>query len=342
MSKILNFCIITYMEKNGMLSYINNARVGVIGDFCVDIYWEIDMKKSELSLETPHFPHPVVGERIYPGAAGNVAVNVSRLKPKRILACGVVGNDWRAAALKAALERENINTEGFVTDEGLMTNAYCKPMLHGISSVVYEDPRIDFENFKSISDKTEEKLLLWLDSVSTELDVLCVCDQFRQGIITERVREKVCSLAKSGLTVIVDSRYRAGLFKNVIIKPNEKECFLAVYGKTTNEKIEKEDAVQNAKKLSKMTESKVLLTLGEEGSAFIDGESIAYCEAVKVSGELDVCGCGDAYLGAFASMIAGGSTVENAMKTGSAAAAFAIKSIGVTGNATRKDIEERL
>ena len=330
------------MEKNGMLNCINNARVGVIGDFCVDIYWEIDMKKSELSLETPHFPHPVVGERIYPGAAGNVAVNVSRLKPKKILACGVVGNDWRAAALKSALEKENIDTEGFVTDDGLMTNAYCKPMLHGISAVVYEDPRIDFENFKSISEKTEEKILSWLDNVSGDLDVLCVCDQFRHGIITEKVREKVVSLAEGGLTVIVDSRYRAGLFKNVMIKPNEKECYLALYGKPTNERIEKKDAVLNAQKLSEITGSKILLTLGEEGSAFVDGEKVTYCEAVKVSGELDVCGCGDAYLGAFSSMIAGGARVEDAMKAGSAAAAFAIKSIGVTGNASRKDIEERL
>ncbi len=327
---------------SNILDCINNARVGVIGDFCVDIYWEIDMKKSELSLETPHFPHPVVGERIYPGAAGNVAVNVSKLKPKRIMACGVVGKDWRASALKAALKKEGIPTDGFITDEALTTNAYCKPMLHGISAVVYEDPRLDFENFSELSKETEDKILAWLDSAAGELDVLCVCDQFRMGIITERVRETVCALAKNGLPVIVDSRYRAGLFSGVILKPNEKECFLAVYGKTTNEKISKEDALSNAKKLSSLTDSKILLTLGEEGSAFIDGETVICCEAVKVSGELDVCGCGDAYLGAFSSMLAGGAEITDAMKAGSAAAAFAIKSIGVTGNATREDISERL
>ena len=325
-----------------ILECINNARVGVIGDYCVDIYWEIDMKKSELSLETPHFPHPVVGERIYPGAAGNVAVNVSRLKPEKIMACGVVGKDWRAAALKSALEKEGIATDGFVEDRTLMTNAYCKPMLHGISEVVYEDPRLDFENFRLISKETEEKILSWLDGAAKELDVLCVCDQFRMGIITEKVREKVCKLAANGLSVIVDSRYRAGLYKGVILKPNEKECHLAVYGKAATERISKEEALETAKKLSEMTESRILLTLGEEGSAFVEGDSITCCSAVKVSGELDVCGCGDAYLGAFSSMLAGGARIEDAMKAGSAAAAFAIKSIGVTGNATRKDIEERI
>ena len=33
---------------------IKNARIGIIGDFCVDIYWHADMTKSELSRETPH------------------------------------------------------------------------------------------------------------------------------------------------------------------------------------------------------------------------------------------------------------------------------------------------
>ena len=91
-----------------------------------------------------------------------------------------------------------------------------------------------------------------------------------------------------------------------------------------------------------MTGSKVLLTLGKEGSAYISREDIIYCSAVQVDGELDVCGCGDAYLGAFSSMLAGGAEISDAMKAGSAAAAFAIKCIGVTGNACREDIKKRL
>lgn len=35
---------------------IKNAHIGIIGDFCVDIYWHADMTKSELSRETPHYP----------------------------------------------------------------------------------------------------------------------------------------------------------------------------------------------------------------------------------------------------------------------------------------------
>ncbi len=324
------------------LSCIDRARVGVLGDFCLDVYWEIDMKKSELSLETPQFSHPVVSERIYPGAAGNVAVNLKRLCPAAVQVCGVLGGDWRAEALRTALEREGISTDGFVVENARVTNAYCKPMLHGISDIVYEDARLDFENFQTIAPKTEETILCWLDKAAETLDVLCVCDQFRMGIVTDRIREKIQTLANNGLTVIVDSRYRAGLYKGVILKPNEKECHLAVYGEQSKERISTEEAIRTAKKLSEMTESRVLLTLGAEGSAFVEKDQVTRCKAVKVSGELDVCGCGDAYLGAFASMLAGGVSVSDAMQVGSAASAFAIKSIGVTGNATREDILQRL
>ena len=45
------------MEKlEALLSGIDGARVALIGDFCLDVYWTADMKQSELSRETPHFP----------------------------------------------------------------------------------------------------------------------------------------------------------------------------------------------------------------------------------------------------------------------------------------------
>ncbi len=321
---------------------IDNAKIGVLGDFCIDVYWEVDMKKSELSLETPQFSHPVTAERIYAGAAGNVAVNLKKLCPALVEVCGVVGKDWRAAVLKSVLEREGISTDGFIEDSSLSTNAYCKPILHGFSDTIYEDSRLDFENFKSISPKTEQEILAWLDKIATKVNVLCVCDQFRVGIITDRIRDKITELAQNGLIVIVDSRYKAGLYKNVIIKPNEKECHLAVYNKAADNEISKEEAILTAQKLSMLTESKILLTLGKNGSAFVNKDNVIFCEAVKVDGKLDVCGCGDAYLGGFAAMLAGGAELKDAMRVGSAAAAFAIKSIGITGNATREDILKRL
>ena len=51
------------LEIESALSGISRARVGLVGDMCLDAYWTADMKKSELSRETPHFPLPIVSER---------------------------------------------------------------------------------------------------------------------------------------------------------------------------------------------------------------------------------------------------------------------------------------
>ena len=56
---------------------IKNARIGIIGDFCVDIYWHADMTKSELSRETPHYPLPIVGERVYLSLNTKIRVSTS-------------------------------------------------------------------------------------------------------------------------------------------------------------------------------------------------------------------------------------------------------------------------
>ena len=66
-------------ELAALLHRVDGARVGLIGDLCLDLYWLADMKLSELSRETPHYPLPIVEERFAPGGAGNVATNIFRL-----------------------------------------------------------------------------------------------------------------------------------------------------------------------------------------------------------------------------------------------------------------------
>ncbi|MBQ3424214.1 MAG: hypothetical protein IJH38_03340 [Clostridia bacterium] len=41
-----------------LLDGMGRGRVALIGDLCLDMYWRADMRLSELSRETPHFPLP--------------------------------------------------------------------------------------------------------------------------------------------------------------------------------------------------------------------------------------------------------------------------------------------
>lgn len=319
------------------LDRIGSISVGVLGDLAVDIYWYADMKKSELSRETPHYPLPVVREVMSPGAGGNLTANIAALKPKKLSVCGIIGDDWRGTILDKLLRELGCDTSGLVLEEGRFTHAYCKPMRMGISDVIYEDPRIDFASSEPPCAETEEKVISWLDSIDGELDVLCVCDQFIGGIVTPKVLER---LNRMKTTVMVDSRYKIGSYSvRGVLKPNEDECraALAKHGADVPD-----DPAEMAKKLHEITGADILLTLGEQGSIYVTGDEIIRTPAFTAEGEIDICGAGDSSLSAFACSTAAGATPSEAAKTAAAASRVTVKKIGMTGTASRDEIRKIL
>ena len=71
---IMKKMILSEQQLDRILRSIQTARLLVIGDICLDLYWYADMRRSRLSRETPHFPLPVVSEKASPevhfGAGG--------------------------------------------------------------------------------------------------------------------------------------------------------------------------------------------------------------------------------------------------------------------------------
>jgi len=318
-----------------LLSLIKNVRVGLVGDLCLDVYWEADMRLSELSRETPHFPLPVVGERMSPGAAGNVAANMAALGAKVSLV-SAVGDDWRGRELIRSLDGLGIGAEHILTLSDFVTNAYCKPIRKGISDTVYEDPRIDFANRIPLSGEAEEALLLRIGHMARECHLICVCDQMPFGLVTPRVREALGNLAKQGKTVIADSRSRITLFEGMILKPNEVECAHALG--ISGDWKEPEQYAGRARALALKNRSEVCLTAGALGAFYTDGKDVLRAPAAEVSGELDICGAGDTFLSAFASATAAGAGRAEAAALGCLASGVTVKKIGVTGTATPEEI----
>lgn len=319
---------------------IKSAKIGLIGDFCVDIYWRCDMTRSELSRETPHFPLPVTDERFYLGAGGNVASNIGALHPAEFYPVALYGNDWRGMLMESIFRSNNMNTDFVIRDDSRFTNAYCKPMRRGISETEYEDPRIDFDNYTPILEETEQKVIDSLHRVVEKVDVLCVADQFKYGIITDKVRAEIIKLAESGLTVIADSRYNIAKFTGCIIKPNEVECWRAVYSDEGYKKADTDSFTAAADKLAVRNNAPVLCTLGAKGSFFTDGSTGFKTEAVSYTGEIDICGAGDTSLSAFSCALAAGASYRDAAAFAALASGVTVRKIGVTGTASPKEIEE--
>lgn len=318
-----------------MLESIGRARIGLIGDLCLDMYWLADMRLSELSRETPHYPLPVVEERYAPGGAGNAACNIAALQPGTLKVIGTVGDDWRGELLLRALAERGIDGKYIVRDTSVTTNTYIKPLRRGISDVTYEDPRLDFENRSPLPGSAEKKILAALEEAARDLDVICVSDQMLHGCITPAVREALSRLGQEGKTVIVDSRYRAADYHHVIVKPNEVEAVRAFADGQTRE-LEGLSAL--ASEISVKNDRLVLLTLGEHGCFVAEHGIVKRAPACRVEPPIDFCGAGDTFLAGFGAFLAGGANPVEAAQGANLCSAVTIKKLGTTGTAAREEV----
>jgi len=247
-----------------------------------------------------------------------------------VYAVGVTGADWRADALRKLLENAGADLSGLITDEKRVTNTYIKPIRMGISDVMYEDPRLDFENHSLLSEETEEKLLKALSSIDS--DVYCVSDQMLFGCITEKIRNTLIEMGKSGKTVIVDSRDRIHLYSSVIVKPNEVEAARAVEASGSYSDI--------ALRLSEKNGRPAIVTLGSEGCIVTENGKAIPVPARKVTGEIDIVGAGDTFLSAVSLAYAAGASLPEAALFANTASAVTVKKLRTTGTASKEEIKK--
>ena len=331
----INEKMLSREELQDLLRNTGRARVGLIGDLCLDMYWLADMKLSELSRETPHYPLPVVEERMSPGGAGNVANNIAALKPAKLLVAGLVGNDWRGELLIRTMTEAGIDCGCVIRDASRVTNTYIKPLRRGISDVIYEDPRLDFESRFPISKETEAKLLAALETMAEQTDVICVSDQMKYGCITPAVRKRLSELGGQGKTVIVDSRDHAEAYTNVTVKPNEIEASRS-FGNGSLMDLEALSSL--ASDISVRNGRTTLITLGEKGCFVADEKTVVRCPACPVEPPIDFCGAGDTFLSGYATLLAGGATPLQAAQIACLCSSVTIRKLGETGTATEAEI----
>lgn len=320
-----------------ILDKLRGVHVAVIGDCCLDIYWHADMTLSELSRETPHFPLPITEERQLLGAGSNVAANVAALGARRVDVLTVIGDDWRAREWLQIADDAGISNEFVIQDKGRVTPAYCKPMRKGVSDVVYEDPRIDFNNRRAMSSTVEELVISKLQALSAQADAFIVSDQFVHGVLTPRVREAVCELAKRRL-VFVDSRDNIAAYHDVIVKPNELELLTAVYRDQLQNQTDDKQILSAAQTLCRKVMGPVCVTLGDKGVLWVDEEQVRTYPAIQVAGPTDIVGAGDAFMAAMATTFATGSSQPDAVTMGTMAASIAIQKIGMAGVVARQEL----
>ena len=122
------------------------------------------------------------------------------------------------------------------------------------------------------------------------------------------------------------------------MKPNEVECWRAVYNNEGYADAGYDEFIEAAKLLAKKNRSTVFCTLGNRGPV-TDGNVAEAVEAVLYKGEIDICGAGDTSLSAFSAAIAAKTELKAAAQFAGLASGVTVRKIGVTGTASPEEIE---
>ena len=84
-----------------ILDKAKTARIAVVGDFCLDVYWFLNESASEKSLETGLPTWPIDEQNFSLGGAGNVVANIQSLGCENIQAYGIIGQRSLGTSTKA-------------------------------------------------------------------------------------------------------------------------------------------------------------------------------------------------------------------------------------------------
>ncbi len=328
-----------------ILAGFEKTRVLVVGDYFLDKYLDIDRSLAEISLETDLEAHQVVGVRCSPGAAGTVVSNLRALEVQ-VTALGAIGDDGEGYELLRGLKRQGVNTDPLLRLSDRYTPTYTKPMMHEADGRIHELSRLDIKNRAPLPASLEDALIERLADLVPVVQGVIVADQAPErncGVLTDRVREALIELAGRHRAVImaVDSRRRIGEYRQMVLKPNEREATRALDPQHDGE-ITLDTAEAAGRALAQRSGYPVYVTVGEQGILLCSEQSCQHIPAVRVTGPIDIVGAGDSTMAGIVSGLCCGATPAQAALLGNLVASVTIRCLGTTGTASQTQVLQAL
>ena len=331
-----------------ILSAYPSLRVGVVGDFFLDAYFDCEPALNEISLETGRTCYQVVRHRRQAGAAGTVAANLRALGVGAVEAVGYCGDDGEGYELRRAMQALGLHTSGFYTTPDRFTPTYGKPCYLDRNKngrpEIRELERLDTKNRRPTPRALQDEIIAHIHRRLAQWDAVILLDQVTEancGVLTSRVRSSIAGALSDHprCIALADSRERIGLFKGAILKPNQQEAIKAV-GHRGRPSLKASQ--EHAKTLSVRTGHPVFLTLGAKGILIAESGVVRRVPAVRVASPIDIVGAGDACSASIATALAAGARPVEAATLASLAASVTIQQIGTTGTASPNQIHRRL
>lgn len=256
---------LTEERADELLAAVRKTRVLVIGDLMLDRYIA-----GVVERVSPEAPVPVVkveGESSAVGGAGNVAANVAALDAScRVV--GLAGRDEAGEAMRDALEKLGVRTEGLVRTDARPTTVKTR-ILARRQQVVRFDHEVDADANGSLA----ETLADTVEELALQSDVV-VLEDYNKGVLVPPVIGRALEVAAArGLPSVVDPKRRNFFAYGgaTVFKPNAKELEDALGQFIHPADVEWMEATRR-----KLEARHLLLTLGERGMA-LQTEGASWC-----------------------------------------------------------------
>ncbi len=318
---------------------ISRLRVGIIGDFALDLYYNYTPETGEQSLETGLTVHWGARPGGSLGAAGNVVQNLVALGVQQVWAVGCVGPDLFGREMRHLLNQHGVHTDHLLTaNGGWDTCVYTKPMRGPV-----EANRIDFGSQNTLHDSLFEQLLNRLDKLLRQLDVLIINQQFRCPLLTADRSDRLNALIRQHPSVcyVADMRDVGLRLRGVTLKVNTTEL-ARFLGQSVPEMPGLAWCLEHGRTLSKQIGGALVVTRGQSGIVYINNHDTWSVDGLTLPGPLDTVGAGDTVVAALAAALSAGATPPQALRVANLAAAVTVQKLGQTGTATPAEIRELL
>lgn len=295
------------LDIDSLFNSFNKSNILVVGDSMIDSYvW------GKIDRMSPEAPVPLLNvtkkeSRI--GGAANVALNLKALGAK-VKLCSVVGDDYKSKIFKELLERENISTDGIISEKNRITTEKKRIISEKYFSRNYNKHhiRIDDEIIEDIND--EKTFISLIKNQMNKIDAIILQD-YNKGNLTKNVIEQVISYAnKKNIPTLCDPKIKNFYsFKNcTLIKPNLSEIRNGG-GIKINPESNDEVTFATKKLQERLNCDIIMLTMSENGMQIKTESSSTHFKNVdrKI---VDVSGAGDTVISVAALCLSQNTSIE--------------------------------
>ena len=320
-----------------ILSRIRKVKVAVVGDFCLDAYWMLDARGSEVSVETGQMGQAVARHYYSLGAASNIAANMAALEPAGIRAIGARGDDIFGREMVRQLDHLGVDTGGLIVQaEDFSTVVFGKRCLEG-----QELPRIDFGFFNRKSEETEQSIIAALRESLHTADAVIINQQVPGSMGGDSFIENLNALLEefTEKIVLLDTRHYGQRFNNIYRKANVVEA-AALNGVEVelDAVLPAEDVKGYAQNLFGQSGKPIFVTRGARGLVVADVNGMHEIPGIQLLKKLDTVGAGDTICSVLALCLGAGISPAESAQFANIAAAVTVQKLFRTGKASGPEI----